>query len=87
MKVLWSKDSKKQFFKLNLRFQEKVLDSLRRFSKGERVDIKKLKGRQEEYRIRIGNYRIILTKKENNVFLITDLGKRENIYLIFGVAL
>ena len=87
MKVLWSKDSKKQFFKLNLRFQEKVLDSLRRFSKGERVDIKKLKGRQEEYRIRIGNYRIILTKKENNVFLITDLGKRENIYLIFGVVL
>lgn len=83
MKVLWSKDPKKQFFKLNLRFQEKVLDSLRRFSKGERVDIKKLKGRQEEYRIRIGNYRIILTKKENNIFLITDLGKRENIYMIF----
>ena len=83
MKVLWSKDSKKQFFKLNLRFQEKILDSLRRFSKGERVDIKKLKGRKEEYRVRIGNYRIILTKREDEIFLITDLGKRENIYLIF----
>ena len=83
MKILWSKNSKKQFFKLNLRFQEKILDSLRKFSKREKIDIKKLKGRQDEYRIRIGNYRIILTKKENNVFLITDLGKRENIYLIF----
>ena len=83
MKILWSKNSKKQFFKLNLRFQEKILDSLRKFSKREKIDIKKLKGRQDEYRIRIGNYRIILTKKESNVFLITDIGKRENIYLIF----
>jgi len=83
MKVLWSKDPKKQFFKLNLRFQEKVLDSLRRFSKGERVDIKKLKGRQEEYRIRIGNYRIILNKVSNNEFLVTKIDQRESIYMIF----
>ena len=82
MKILWSKYSKKQFSKLNLRFQDKIINVLENFSKGERVDIKKLKGRKDEYRIRVGNLRIILNKVEEG-FLISDIGNRENIYLIF----
>ena len=83
MKVVFTKSSEKQFSKLNLRFQSKIMESLEKFEKGGRVDFKKLKGRQEEYRIRTGNYRIILTKNKENLFLITDIGKRENIYFIF----
>ena len=83
MKVLFSKTSEKQLRKLNLRFQEKVIDCLNRFQNGEKVDFKKLKGRHEEYRIRVGEYRILLIKKEDELYLVTDVGKRENIYLIF----
>ncbi|NCN51466.1 type II toxin-antitoxin system RelE/ParE family toxin [archaeon] len=83
MKVLFSKTSEKQLRKLNLRFQEKVIDCLNRFQNGEIVDFKKLKGRHEEYRIRVGEYRILLIKKEDELYLVTDVGKRENIYLIF----
>ena len=83
MKVLFSKTSEKQLRKLNLRFQEKVIDCLNRFQNGEIVDFKKLKGRHEEYRIRVGEYRILLIKKEDELCLVTDVGKRENIYLIF----
>ncbi|MBU2612111.1 MAG: cytotoxic translational repressor of toxin-antitoxin stability system [Nanoarchaeota archaeon] len=83
MKILFTKTSEKQLLKLSLRFQEKVFETIKKFEKGERVDFKKLKGSSEEYRIRVGGYRIILSKKESNLFLVTDLGKRENIYSIF----
>lgn len=82
MKILWSGISKKKFSKLNLRFKEKILNSLKKFEEGERIDIKKLKGREEEFRIRVGNYRIILSKIKEG-FLVLDIGSRENIYLIF----
>jgi mRNA-degrading endonuclease RelE of RelBE toxin-antitoxin system len=82
MKILWSGISKKKFSKLNLRFKEKILNSLKKFEEGERIDIKKLKGREEEFLIRVGNYRIILSKIKEG-FLVLDIGSRESIYLIF----
>ena len=83
MKIIFTDKSKKQLSKLDLRFQEKVLETLRKFENGESVDIKKLMGRKDEYRIRVGHYRIILNKLTKNEYLITKIGERENIYLIF----
>ena len=83
MKIIFTDKSKKQLSKLDLRFQEKVLETLRKFENGESVDIKKLMGRKDEYRIRVGHYRIILNKPTKNGYLITKIGERENIYLIF----
>lgn len=83
MKIIFSSRSKKQLQKLDLRFQDKITDSLMRFKKGERVDFKKLKGRKEEYRARVGEYRIILKRVEKTVFVVTEIDIRGKIYSIF----
>ncbi len=85
MEIIFSKTSKKQLEKLNLRIQQKILFTLEKFKENRPVDIIKLKSKEEEFRIRAGNYRIQLKKIDNN-FLITKIGKRENFYLIFFVA-
>jgi mRNA interferase RelE/StbE len=83
MRIEFSSKSKKQLRDLNLRFQEKIIDSLEKLENGEKIDIKKLKGRKEEYRIRVGNYRVILNRVKEKEFLVTKIGARENIYLLF----
>jgi len=82
MEIIFSKSSKKQLEKLNPRFQQKILFTLEKFKKNIPVDIIKLKNKDDEFRIRTGNYRIQL-QKINEDFLVTKIGKRENFYLIF----
>ncbi|MDP4039526.1 MAG: hypothetical protein Q8P57_03020 [Candidatus Pacearchaeota archaeon] len=82
MEILFSNNSKKQLKKLNPRIQQKIIFTLEKFKKGVPVDIIKLKNKDEEFRIRTGNYRIQLKKVENN-FLVAKVGKRENFYLVF----
>jgi len=65
-----------------VRIQQKVLYTLEKFKNNHPVDIIKLKNKNEEFRIRAGNYRIQLQKVKEG-FLVTKLGKRENFYLIF----
>ena len=82
MEIIFSNNSKKQLKKLDVRIQQKVLFTLEKFKRGVSVDIIKLKNKEEEFRIRTGNYRIQL-QKVNEGFLITKIGKRENFYILF----
>jgi len=82
MEILFSNNSKKQLKKLNVRIQNKIVNILDRFKNNQPVDIIKLKNKDEEFRIRTGNYRIQL-QKVNEGFLVTKIGKRENFYLVF----
>jgi mRNA-degrading endonuclease RelE of RelBE toxin-antitoxin system len=82
MKILFSKNTYKQLKKLNTRIQQKILFTLEKFRNNKPVDIIKLKNKDDEFRIRTGNYRIQLQKVREG-FLITKIGKRENFYLIF----
>lgn len=82
MELIYSKDSKKQIEKLDARIQQKIIFTLDKFKNGGRVDIIKLKGKGDEFRIRTGNYRIQLQKVKEG-FLVTKVGKRENFYLVF----
>jgi len=81
MEILFSNSSKKQLSKLNPRVQQKIILALEKFRNNQRVDVIKLKNKEQEFRIRTGNYRIQL-QKINEGFLITKIGKRENFYLI-----
>ena len=81
MEILFSNSSKKQLSKLNPRVQQKIILALEKFRNNQRVDVIKLKNKEQEFRIRIGNYRIQL-QKINEGFLITKIGKRENFHLI-----
>jgi len=82
MEILFSNNSKKQLEKLDSRIQQKVLFALEKFKNNQPVDIIKLKNKDEEFRIRTGNYRIQLQKVKEG-FLITKIGKRENFYFVF----
>lgn len=82
MEIFFSKTSKKQLEKCNVRIQQKILFILGKFKDNKPVDIIKLKNKEREFRIRAGNYRIQLEKVDRG-FLITKIGKRENFYLVF----
>tara|TARA_Y100000310_G_C20438738_1_gene695005 strand:- start:47 stop:298 length:252 start_codon:yes stop_codon:yes gene_type:complete len=82
MEIVFSNSSKKQLKKLNSRIQQKIIYTLEKLKNNQPVDIIKLKNKEEEFRIRTGNYRIQL-KKVKDEFLVTKIGKRENFYSIF----
>ena len=81
MEIIFSNHSKKQLKNLDVRIQQKILFTLDKFRNNQPVDIIKLKNKDEEFRIRTGNYRIQLQKVKEG-FLVTKVGKRENFYLI-----
>ena len=82
MEIIFSNNSKKQLKKLNARIQQKIIFTLEKFKNNQPVDIIKLKSKNQEFRIRTGNYRIQLQKVKEG-FLVTKIGKRENFYIIF----
>ena len=82
MEIIFSNSSKKQLKRLDARIQQKILFTLDKFKNNQPVDIIKLKNKDEEFRIRTGNYRIQLQKVKEG-FLVTKVGKRENFYLAF----
>ena len=77
MEIIFSNNSKKQLKSLDARIQQKILFTLDKFRNNQPVDIIKLKGKDEEFRIRTGNHRIQLQKVKEG-FLVTKIGKREN---------
>lgn len=79
MKITFSNRAFKQFTKLEQPLRERIKIVLRRFESGQRVDIIKKAGESNEYRIRVGGYRLILAKV-NYDFIVTEIGKRQNIY-------
>lgn len=82
MEIIFSNNSEKQLIKLNPRIQQKILHTLEKFKSNLPVDIIKLKNKENEFRIKTGNYRIQLQKIKEG-FLVTKVGKRENFYGIF----
>jgi mRNA interferase RelE/StbE len=82
MRIIFSKKAQKQISKLNFFVRNKIIKVLDKFEKGERVDVKKMKGKNDEFRIRVGDYRILLDKEKEG-FSVIEVGKRENIYF-FG---
>ncbi len=82
MEIIFSNHSKKQLYNLDARIQQKIILILEKFKNNQPVDIVKLKNKEDEFRIRTGNYRIQLQKVKEG-FLVMKIGKRENFYLVF----
>jgi len=82
MEIIFSNNSKKQLKNLDVRIQHKIITTLNRFKNNQPIDIIKMRNKNEEFRIRTGNYRIQLQKIDEG-FLITKIGKRENFYMVF----
>lgn len=81
-KVVFQKDAKKEFLKLDIQAQELIAKKLFDLQNGDFTGDKSLKGKHKgKYRKRAGNYRIIYLL-ENDILLITVLrtAHRKEVY-------
>lgn len=82
MEIEFTKKAESLFSKLNPRVQKQIVDDIEKFKRGERIDIKKLQGQDNVFRVRVGEYRFTMKKLDTNKWLITYISKRENFYLL-----
>ena len=72
--------SRKQFHKLEIGIQERIIKVLERIRIRPETHVKKLVG-DLGYRLRVGEYRVILDiKKEKLIILVIKIGHRKNVY-------
>ena len=79
-KVLLEKKARRQIEDLP-KEKSRIIETLRELEKGfsARVDIKKLKGTKNHYRIRLGNYRILLVFESDTAY-VYDVSHRGQVY-------
>jgi len=80
--IEFAKSFDKSLSKLDKRIQQQIKSTILNFlNNAKNTDLIKLKGHQEQYRIRSGNYRIIF-KQYNDLTLIVfvDVKHRQEIY-------
>ena len=79
--IKWSRTALKALESLSIAEEEKILDKLDILVRdSSQIDLKKLKGHADLYRIRSGNYRIVIqvSKKENLVY-VNVVAHRKNV--------
>jgi mRNA interferase RelE/StbE len=75
--------AQKQFKKVPKADQERIIEVLNTLEKeglSARVDIKKLRGYQRHYRIRLGDFRIRLELSSDQSIVVYSISKREKAY-------
>ena len=79
--IKFNPKAEKQLAKLDKQVQNRILTALDRIKiRPFSYDIKRLQGTQY-YRLRVGEYRIILDIKQNQlIIIIAEVGHRKNIY-------
>ena len=86
-KVVLTKNAGKSFAKLPLKIQHncgEIFDELECSSTPIRLDVKKLKGHQNIYRIRVSGWRIIYRfDKKNKLVIVYEILPRKTAYRIF----
>lgn len=83
-RVEFVKSAVKEFEKLPDKIQDKILEAVRLISmnpRSELLNIKRLKGTEDAYRIRLGDYRILYEiKDEVLLVLVIKIGHRRDVY-------
>ena len=82
--VEFTKSAKKEFDKLAAAMQEKVLDAVTLLAHNpfsELLKIKKLKGADQLYRLRIGDYRVVYEVRQQILrIVVITIGHRKDVY-------
>lgn len=80
-KVLIEKRARKQIEGLTENVKYRIIDALKELEKGfsARLDIMKLKGTKNHYRIRVGDYRILFVL-DADITYVYDISHRGNVY-------
>ncbi len=80
--IAWLKVANKQLEKLPRQDRSKIIRHINDINKRpEALDFKKLRGYQDLYRLRVGDYRIILKiNKPKNLVVVAYIGHRKEVY-------
>ncbi|MBC8946972.1 type II toxin-antitoxin system RelE family toxin [Xenorhabdus indica] len=81
VKVIWSKAATKQLIRIDTRYQKAIknkVDQLTGFPLVD-LDIRKLTGTEAQYRLRVGDYRILfeLSGKEPKILEVQEVKRRQ----------
>lgn len=77
--IIIKKKAKKFIDKLQINEKKRIVSAIEQLPNGE--DIKKLKGYDELFRLRVGEYRIIYTIDNGKLIIyVVDAGNRGDIY-------
>lgn len=83
-RIEFVKSAKKEFERLPQKMKDKVVEALHFLSENpfsELLKIKKLKGAEDLFRIRIGSYRLVYHIQEGKLMVIViKIGHRKDVY-------
>ena len=79
LEIEFSREAARQYRKLPKGYKSLVDIALSKLSQGSGLDLKPIEGKKDIYRIRVGKYRILLSKFDN-VALISRIAARGNAY-------
>ncbi len=77
MNIRLSKQAEKFLKNTNEPIKGRIIKGIKNIPNG---DIKPLKGVENKYRLRIGDYRVVYTKNSNEIYEIYKIQKRNDIY-------
>ena len=82
--VAFTKSAQKEFARLPLSMRERILEAVTILAQNpftELLQIKKLKGADDLYRIRLGNYRVVYEiRKTILLIVVIKIGHRKEVY-------
>jgi len=78
MKIVISHNMKKQYVSLDKPLKKKVKTAIVKLRKGE-INIEKLSAGKNIYKIKIGDYRILVEKLQD-VYIIAGIDSRKDVY-------
>jgi mRNA interferase RelE/StbE len=79
--VIWSDESQANLSRLDRAVARRVAESTLRFGETSYGDVKKLKGKVAQYRLRVGDYRVIFAIDDGrNEIVVLRIGHRREIY-------
>ena len=77
-KIKYEKDCLKYLKKLDRNTQVRIINAITQLPFG---DVKKLQGNISDYRLRVGNYRIVFSKDDENIMIsIIKIAPRGEVY-------
>ncbi|MRM13833.1 type II toxin-antitoxin system RelE/ParE family toxin [Enterobacter cloacae subsp. dissolvens] len=86
MKIVWSNGAKKAFLKIDERYQRRMELKLVELDdrSAPRADIKKISATEDQYRLRVGDYRIVYTLRDepdNHCYVLAVKRRTSTTYL------
>ena len=80
-RIEFSKDAFKVYRKLDVPTRRRIDNVLVMLLEGDRIDLRPIQGTEDTYRIRVGSFRILIKRfEEDKVYLVVKIGPRGDVY-------